>query len=124
MRETISSIAFPSNTVKLDRRGCWSITAQFDVSQVTGRVDGTRALSPPVGAHGPFGEFTLLPGFAYYRATSPRQGAGSLIFDAVQYYAAINLICNFFQCDFFHHHHHHHHIHFRALFSSTEGWAF
>ena len=22
------------------------------------------------------------------------------------------------------HHHHHHHIHFRALFSSTEGWAF
>ena len=23
-----------------------------------------------------------------------------------------------------HHHHHHHHIHFRALFSSTEGWAF
>ena len=22
-----------------------------------------------------------------------------------------------------HHHHHHHHIHFRALFSSTEGWA-
>ena len=26
--------------------------------------------------------------------------------------------------DFYFHHHHHHHIHFRALFSSTEGWAF
>ena len=26
--------------------------------------------------------------------------------------------------DMWNHHHHHHHIHFRALFSSTEGWAF
>ena len=51
---------------------------------MVGWVAGTMALSSPVGAHGPVEEFMLLPIFARCRATSPRQGAGSPIFDAVE----------------------------------------
>ena len=50
------------------------------VSLVVGEVSSTTALCPPVTTHGPFGEFTLLPVFAYFGATS---AAGSPIFDAV-----------------------------------------
>ena len=56
--------------------------SSVDVSQDTGSVDGATAFSSPVGAHGPVEEFTLLPDLAYCRATSPRQCAGSPIFDA------------------------------------------
>ena len=62
--------------------GWSSVNNQDSTRGVAGRVVGTTALSSPVGAHGPFEEFALLPGFAYCRATSQRQGAGSLIFNA------------------------------------------